>query len=175
MIPPRGCEIGRAGQVRQLYLELQSGSATPTPRQRNKDTGVEPALFCRLQLTANELQRLLPVDWQHVIGKPRYIHDQAFLGIVSCERRAGQLRSISSAGIPAIRDPVVGRRLGRAVTRIGPMFPDNIAPEPSSTRQGACVFDAGWPRVSGRVGRHDRVLSPLLPFAHHRLNKAVAF
>jgi hypothetical protein len=47
-------------KVRQLYLELQSDFATPAPRQRNKDTGVEPALFRRLQLTANELQCLLP-------------------------------------------------------------------------------------------------------------------
>jgi hypothetical protein len=70
-------------KVRQLYLELQSGSATLAPRQRNENTGVEPALFGRLQLTANELQCLLPVDGQHVIGKPRYVHDQAFLSVVS--------------------------------------------------------------------------------------------
>jgi len=30
-------------KVRQLYLELQSGSATLAPRQRNEDTGLSPS------------------------------------------------------------------------------------------------------------------------------------
>jgi hypothetical protein len=41
---------------------LQGGTATLAPRQRDKDTGGEPTLLRRLQLAADEIQCLLPVE-----------------------------------------------------------------------------------------------------------------
>jgi hypothetical protein len=100
-------------KVCQLYLELQSDAATLAPRQRNEDPGGEPALLRRLQLEANEVQCLLPVDGQHVIGKPRYIRDQAFLAVVSFKRRADSFVLSPPQEWPAIRDPVARRQYSR--------------------------------------------------------------
>src|SRR5258705_10259008 len=62
-----------------LLLGPQDFHTSLAPRQRDKDTGREPTLLRRLQLAADEIQCVLPVDRQHVVGKPRYVHDQASL------------------------------------------------------------------------------------------------
>jgi hypothetical protein len=64
----------------------------------------------RLQLAADKIQRVLPVDGQHVIGKPRYIHDQAFLTVFSFKTPGGQLRSIPPQEWTVIRDLVARRQ-----------------------------------------------------------------
>src|SRR5207253_11276420 len=97
-------------QVCRLDFELQSGDASVAPRQRDKDTGGEPTLLRRLQLAADEIQCLLPVDGQHVVGKPRYVHDQASL--TSSHSNAGRtaLFCTSAKNGPRSEDPFALRR-----------------------------------------------------------------
>jgi hypothetical protein len=93
-------------EVSQLDFELQSGAATLAPRQRNEDTGGEPALLRRLQLAADKIQCLLPVDGQHVIGKPRYIHDSGLSCRGLIQTPGDRFALYPPQEWPAIRDPV---------------------------------------------------------------------
>ena len=63
-------------EVRQLDLELQGGSLPVTTRQRNQHPGIEAVGAGRLDLAPDEVDRALPVNWQHVIAKAGQIHGQ---------------------------------------------------------------------------------------------------
>ena len=58
----------------QLDLELQCRALAMAPGQRHQQPRVEALAARRLDLAADEVERALAVDRQHVIGKAGEIH-----------------------------------------------------------------------------------------------------
>src|SRR5205823_12997846 len=58
----------------KIVLELQSHAIAMSPGQRQQGPSVEAVVAGSLDLAANELDRALAVDRQHVVGKSGQIH-----------------------------------------------------------------------------------------------------
>jgi hypothetical protein len=64
-------------ELLQFDLELQGGAVAMAAGQRHQEAGVEAVAAGGLDLTADEIERAVAVDRQHVIGKTGEIHREA--------------------------------------------------------------------------------------------------
>jgi hypothetical protein len=117
----------------QLDLELQ-GRVTVAPRQRHQQPGGEAFTPSGLHLLADEIDRLLAIDWQHVIGKPSKIHwflpIQAFLVSDTSAANAGRKASIS----PGLRSILfTSPAWSSSASTISRAYSSSITEAPSTT------------------------------------------